>query len=108
LRRDPHGLTPAAQQQREALVQRLPRWRPRHAFRLRLQKIWDTARDRRQAQRAWLALCVDQLAYAPAGEGCRGTCARWPAAILKDVEDRQTRGPVAGRNTKARVIRKRS
>src|SRR5437899_11808768 len=60
-RRDPRGLTKAERQKLEGLFQRLPRLRPLYEFRVRFQKIFDTARDRRQASRRLISLWVDMM-----------------------------------------------
>jgi transposase len=86
----------------------LPRLRPLYEFRLRFQKIFDTARDRRKAHRALIALFLDMLDYSPELEGFIGTFERWQEEILNYFESRQTSGPIEGLNNKARVILKRS
>lgn len=86
----------------------MPRLRPLYEFRLRFQKIFDTARDRRKAHRALIALFLDMLDYSPELEGFIRTFERWQEEILNYFEGRQTSGPVEGLNNKARVILKRS
>ena len=82
--------------------------RPLYEFRLRFQKIFDTARDRHKAYRALIALFLDMLDYSPELEGFIATFERWQEEILNYFAARQTNGPVEGLNNKARVILKRS
>ena len=82
--------------------------RPLYEFRLRFQKIFDTARDRHKAHLALMGLFLDMLDYSPELEGFIATCERWQEEILNYFEARQTSGPVEGINNKARVITKRS
>jgi transposase len=79
-----------------------------YEFRLRFQKIFDTARDRRKAHRALIALFLDMRDYSPELESFIGTFERWQEEILNYFESRQTSGPIEGLNNKARVILKRS
>jgi transposase len=107
-RRDPRGLAEEEKQKLEGLFQRLPRLRPLYEFRLRFQKIFDTARDRHKAQRALMGLFLDMLDYSPELEGFIATFEAWQEEILNYFEGRQTSGPVEGINNKARVILKRA
>jgi transposase len=79
-----------------------------YEFRLRFQKIFDTAKGRRQAYRALLDLFLDMLDFSGELEGFIRTFEQWQDEILNYFEARQTSGPVEGLNNKARVILKRS
>lgn len=92
----------------EGLFARLPRLRTLHEFRVRFQKIFDTARDRHKAHRALLALFFDMLNEFPELEAFIRTFEAWQEEILNYFDARQTSGPVEGINNKARVILKRS
>jgi transposase len=86
----------------------LPQLRTLHEFRVRFQKIFDTARDRRKAHLALTGLFLDMLDYAPELEDFIRTFEAWQEEILNYFEARQTSGPVEGINNKARVILKRA
>jgi transposase len=90
------------------LFGQLPRLRPLYEFRRRFQRIFDTAKDRRQAHRALVGLFLDMLDFSPELEGFIRTFERWQDEILNYFDARQTSGPVEGINNKARVILKRS
>jgi transposase len=107
-RRDPQALSREDKQKREALVGKRPRLRTLYEFRLRFQKILDTAKDRRKAQRALRSLVLDRLDFAPERDGFIKTFEQWPEEILNYLDARQTSGPSEGLNNKARVIRKRA
>jgi transposase len=92
----------------EALFARLPRLRLLYAFRLRFQKVFDTAQGRRQAYRALLSLFLDMLDFSEELDGFVQTFEQWQDEILNYFEARQTSGPIEGLNNKARVILKRS
>jgi len=95
-------------QQLEELFQKLPRLRALHEFRVRFQKIFDTARDRRKAYRALVELFLDMLDDFPELEAFIRTFEAWQEEILNYFDGRQTSGPIEGINNKARVILKRS
>jgi transposase len=107
-RQDPKDLTREEKQQLEALFRKLPRLRTLYEIRVRFQKIFDKAWDRRQAHRALLALFLDMLDDFPELEGFIRTFETWQEEILNYFDARQTSGPVEGINNKARVILKRS
>ena len=102
------ALTTEEKQKLEALFARVPQLRRRYEFRLRFQKIFDTAKGRRQAYRALLDLFLDMLDFSGELDGFIRTFERWQDEILNYFEARQTSGPVEGLNNKARVILKRS
>src|SRR5947208_14355814 len=70
--------------------------------------MFDAARDREKACRAFIRLFLDMLDYAPELEGFIRTFEAWQEEILNYFEARQTSGPVEGLNNKARVILKRA
>jgi transposase len=107
-RRHPQDLTDEEQAQLEALFRQLPRLRTLYAIRVRFQKVFDTAADRKQALRALLGLFLDMLKDFPEMDSFICTFERWQDEILNYFESRQTSGPVEGINNKARVIIKRA
>jgi transposase len=92
----------------EGLFARLPQLRTLHEFRVRFQRVFDTARDRHKAHRALLELFFDMLDEFPELEAFIRTFEAWQEEILNYFDARQTSGPVEGVNNKARVILKRS
>jgi transposase len=86
----------------------LPRLRALYEFRLRFQRIFDTAPDRRQAYRALVSLFLDMLDFSPELDGFIKTFEQWQEEILNYFEGRQTSGVVEGINNMARVILKRA
>jgi transposase len=92
----------------EALFQKLPRLRTLHEFRVRFQKIFARAWDRRKAHRALVGLFLDMLDFSPELDGFIKTFEHWQDEILNYFDARQTSGPVEGINNKARVILKRA
>src|SRR5947209_15428317 len=107
-RRDPQELSREDKQKLEALFGKLPRLRTLYALRLRFQQIFDTAKDRRQAQRALMGLFLDMLDFSTELDGFIKTFEHWQEEILNYFDARQTSGPVEGINNKARVILKRA
>jgi len=107
-RRDPRELTKEEKEKLEALFAKLPRLRLLYEFRLRFQKIFDTAKDGRKAYRALVGLFLDMLDFSVELDGFIKTFEQWQDEILNYFEARQTSGPVEGINNKARVILKRS
>ena len=85
---------------------------PRNSYlydiRVRFQRIFDTAPDRRAALRQLVGLWLDILDEFPAMDRFIATFERWEGAILAYFDGRQTSGPVEGINNKARVIVKRA
>jgi transposase len=75
---------------------------------VRFGKIFDGARDRREALRALVGLFLDMLDDFPELEGFIRTFEQWQEEILNYFDARQTSGPVEGINNKARVILKRA
>jgi transposase len=92
----------------EALFEGLPQLRTLYAFRLRFQKIFDTAKDRRRAHRRLIDLFLDLLDFSPELDSFIRMFEQWQEETLNYFEARQTSGPVEGLNNKARVILKRA
>jgi transposase len=92
----------------EALLQKLPRLRTLHEFRVRFQKIFDRGWDRRKAHRALIGLFLDTLDFSPEWGGFIKTFEHRQDEILNYFDARQASGPVEGINNKARVILKRA
>jgi len=86
----------------------LPRLRTLYEIRVRFQRIFDTAPDRRKALQWLTGLWLDILEHFPEMEPFLCTFERWRNEILNYFDARQTSGPVEGINNKARVIIKRS
>ena len=86
----------------------MPRLRRLYEVRVRFQEIFDTAADRRKAQRALLGLYVDMLGDFPELDAFVRTFEAWQEEILNYFDARKTSGPVEGINNKARVIVKRA
>ena len=107
-RRNPQGLTDEDQAKLEGLFEKLPRLRRLYEVRVRFQEIFDTAADRRKAQRALLGLYVDMLGDFPELDAFVRTFEAWQEEILNYFDARKTSGPVEGINNKARVIVKRA
>jgi transposase len=107
-RRDPKELTREQKQQLEGLFDRLPRLRTLYEFRVRFQKIFDKARNRRTALRGLVGLFLDMLDDFPELETFIRTFERWQDEILNYFDARQTSATVEGLNNKARVILKRA
>jgi len=107
-RRNPQELSREDRAKLEALFGRLPRLRQLYEFRLRFQKIFDTAPDRRKAARSLIGLFLDLLDFAPEFDRFIRTFETWQEEILNYFEARQTSAPVEGLNNKARVILKRA
>src|SRR5206468_1106889 len=80
-RRDPQELSREDKQKREALFGKLPRLRTLDAFRLRFPKIFNTAKDRRKAQRALVGLFLDRLDFSTELDGFIKTFAQWQEEI---------------------------
>jgi transposase len=79
-----------------------------YAFRLRFQKIFDTAKDRQKGLRSLVGLFLDMLDFSGELDRFIKTFEQWQEEILNYFEARQTSGPVEGINNKARVILKRA
>jgi transposase len=107
-RRGPQALSAQDEQKLEGLFEKLPRLRTLYEFRLRFQKIFDTAADRRKALSALVRLFLDMLDFSAELDGFIRTFERWQEEILNYFEAGQTSGPVEGVNNKARVILKRA
>jgi transposase len=75
---------------------------------VRFQRIFDTARDRRQALRSLTGLWLDILEDCPELQPFIRTFETWQEEILNYFDARQTSGPVEGINNKARVLVKRA
>ena len=107
-RRNPQELSAEEQAKLETLFAKLPRLRTLYEFRLRFQKIFDTAKDRRKGLRSLVGLFLDMLDFSGELERFIKTFEQWQEEILNYFEARQTSGPVEGINNKARVILKRA
>jgi transposase len=107
-RRDPEELSAEQKQPLEEVFGRLPRLRALYELRVRFRKIFDTARDRREALRALIGLFLDMLADFPELDAFIRTFEAWQEEILNYFETGQTSGPVEGINNKARVILRRA
>src|SRR4051794_1681633 len=107
-RRDPRELSEEEKQKLEALFRKLPPLRTLYEFRVRFQKIFDTARDRRQAHRDLVGLFVDMFQHFPELDAFVRTFEAWQEEILNYFDARQTSATVEGLNNKARVILKRA
>jgi len=107
-RRNPQELSAAEKAKLETLFAQLPRLRTLYEFRVRFQRIFDTAPDRRKALRSLTELWLDMLDDGPELEPFIRTFETWQEEILNYFDARQTSGPVEGINNKARVIVKRA
>jgi transposase len=107
-RRDPRTLSRQEKAKLEALFEQLPQLRTLYEFRLRFQRIFDTAQDRRRAHRRLIDLFLDMLDFSPELDRFIKMFEQWQDEILNYFEARQTSGPVEGLNNKARVILKRA
>jgi transposase len=107
-RRSPQDLTPQEKDKLEGLFRTLPQLRTLYEFRVRFQKIFDSARERRQAYRALIGLFLDLLDHFPELDRFIRTFEDWQEEILNYFDARQTSGPIEGLNNKARVILKRT
>jgi transposase len=107
-RREPQELSQEDKHKLEALFGILSPLRTLYEFRLRFQKIFDTAKDRRKAYRALVGLFVDMLDFSTEFDGFIKTFEQWQEEILNYFEARQASGPVEGINNKTRVILKRA
>lgn len=79
-----------------------------YELRVRFQRIFDKATDRRKAHRALIGLFLDMLDHFPELAAFIRTFENWQEEILNYFDARQTSGPVEGINNKARVIVKRA
>jgi transposase len=107
-RRTPADLSDDERAKLDRLFERLPRLRTLYDIRVRFQRIFDTAPDRRRAFRLLIGLWLDVLDHFPAMESFLATFERWEDAILAYFDAGKTSGPVEGINNKARVIVKRA
>ena len=107
-RRNPQGLSEEEKAKLEGLFEKLPRLRTLHEARVRFQRIFDAAADRRKALRSLTGLWLDLLDDFPEMEPFICTFERWQEEILNYFDARQSSGPVEGINNKARVIVKRA
>lgn len=107
-RRTPADLSDDERAELDGLFERLPRLRTLYDIRVRFQRIFDTAPDRRRAFRLLVGLWLDILDHFPAMGSFIATFERWEEAILAYFDARRTSGPVEGINNKARVIVKRA
>lgn len=86
----------------------MPPLRTLYEFRVRFQRIFDTATNRRQAHRRLIELFLDMLDHFPELASFIRTFENWQEEILNYFEARQTSATVEGLNNKARVILKRA
>src|SRR6516225_3278853 len=107
-RRDPQGRSEEEKAKLEGLFERLPRLRALYEMRVRFQRIFDTAADRRKALRSLTELWLDLLDDFPEMEPFICTFEAWQEEILNYFDGRRTSGPVEGINNKAPVIVKRA
>jgi transposase len=107
-RRNPQELSDEEKTKLGGLFAKLPRLRVLYEFRVRFQRIFDTAPDRRRALRSLTELWLDILGECPELEPFIRTFETWQEEILNYFDARQTSGPVEGINNKARVIVKRA
>jgi transposase len=107
-RRSPQDLSEEERAKLEGLFRQLPRLRTLYEMRVRFQRIFDTAADRRKALRSLTELWLDILDQVPEMEPFICTFEGWQEEILNYFDGRQTSGPVEGINNKARVIVKRA
>lgn len=107
-RRSPQDLSEEEKAKLERLFRQLPCLRTLYEMRVRFQRIFDTAADRRKALRSLTELWLDILDQAPELEPFICTFEAWQEEILNYFDGRQTSGPVEGINNKARVIVKRA
>ena len=107
-RRRPEELSPEEKENLERLLGKLPPLRTLYELRVRFQRIFDKATDRRKAHRALIGLFLDMLDHFPELAAFIRTFEAWQEEILNYFDARQTSGPVEGINNKARVIVKRA
>jgi transposase len=107
-RRRPGDLSAEEKAKLEGLFAKLPRLRALYEIRVRFQRIFDTAPDRRKALRSLVGLFLDILDQFPGMDPFIAAFERWQEEILNYFDGRQTSGPVEGINNKARVIVKRA
>lgn len=86
----------------------MPRLKTLYDLRVRFQRVFDTAPDRRTAFRLLAGVWLDILDHFPAMDSFIATFDRWQDAILAYFDAGKTSGPVEGINNKARVIVKRA
>ena len=77
-------------QKLEGLFRKLPRLRTLYEIRVRFQEIFDTAQDRRKAQRALMELFLDMLEHFPELDAFIRTFEDWQEEILNYFDARQT------------------
>jgi hypothetical protein len=85
-RRDPHDLTAEGKQQLEELFRQRPRLRPLYELRVRFKQVFDTTRDREQAEGALLDLLVDMVEEFPELDTFLGTFEAWEEEILRGIQ----------------------
>jgi transposase len=107
-RQPPHELSAEDKKKLAGLFRQLPPLRTLYEMRVRFQRIFDTAADRRKAHRALVELFLDMLDHFPELEAFIGTFETWQEEILNYFDARQTSAAVEGINNKARVILKRA
>ena len=93
-RRNPQELSAAEKAKLETLFAQLPRLRTLYEFRVRFQRIFDTAPDRRKALRSLTELWLDMLDDGPELEPFIRTFETWQEEILNYFDARQTSGPL--------------
>lgn len=107
-RRNPADLSDDERTELDGLFERLPRLRTLYDIRVRFQRIFDTAPDRRAASRSLAGVWLAILDHFPDMDRFIATFERWEEGILAYFDAGKTSGPVEGINNKARVIVKRA
>jgi transposase len=101
-------LTDEDRQKLDELFRRLPKLRKLYDIRVRFKEIFDTATNRRQADRQLMPLFLDAMTAYPELEDFVRTYEKWQDEILRYFDERQTSAGVEGINNKARVAIKRA
>jgi transposase len=107
-RRNPQELSKEEKANLEKLFRQLPQLRTLYEIRIRFQRIFDTAADRRKGHQALLCLFVTMLENFPELDRFIRTFEAWETEILNYFDAGQTSAAVEGINNKARVIVKRA
>jgi transposase len=106
-RRRQEELTPEQKAELDDLLEKIPGLKVPYYFREEVTKIFDTAKNRKQAAQRLQDL-RDALEDEPELLKFFEMFDRWRDGILAYFDRRETSGPVEGLNTKARVITRRS
>jgi len=100
-------LTAEQEAELDELLEKIPALKVPYYFREEVTKIFDTAKNRKQAAQRLQDL-RDALENEPELLKFFEMFDRWRDGILSYFDHRETSGPVEGLNTKARVITRRS